>query len=168
VAFASSVAATLGIATALTRAEAAPSDASDAVAAQAGVGATSADGLGPGTAGPSDPTPSERTPGASADAAATNDATYADGTYTGTAQWTRWGYVQVRVTIEGGRIVATDEVQAPDDGRSRAINGRAQPILESEAVAAQSADIDGVSGATFTSETYRASLQAALDQAATS
>jgi uncharacterized protein with FMN-binding domain len=92
--------------------------------------------------------------------------TYADGVYTGSAQWTRWGNVQVQVTIENGRITAVDEVQAPSDGKSVAINSRAQPILESEAVAAQSANIDAVSGATYTSATYKASLQAALDQAA--
>jgi uncharacterized protein with FMN-binding domain len=71
----------------------------------------------------------------------------------------------VRVTVAGGRISAVTELQEPDDRRSYSINSYAQPILESEAVAAQSSNIDIVSGATYTSQAYAASLQAALDQA---
>jgi uncharacterized protein with FMN-binding domain len=91
---------------------------------------------------------------------------YIDGTYTGPAEYTRWGDVQVRVTIEGGRIVAVQEVQAPTDRKSITINNRAQPVLQSEAIAVQSAHIDAVSGATYTSRTYKTSLQGALDLAA--
>jgi uncharacterized protein with FMN-binding domain len=99
--------------------------------------------------------------------AATNAsaADYADGVYTGTVEHFRWGDVQVRVTVQGGRLVAVEMVLSPSDDRSRRINSQAQPILESEAIAAQSADIDAVSGATYTSEAYAASLQAALDAA---
>jgi len=108
-------------------------------------------------------------PGSSSQQSSGNSSTgYTDGVYTGPAESTRWGDVQVQVTIQNGKIVSVDEVQAPSDRRSAAINSRAQPVLESEAVAAQSADIDAVSGATYTSDTYKASLQAALDQAAQS
>jgi uncharacterized protein with FMN-binding domain len=74
--------------------------------------------------------------------------------------------VQVRVTISGGEIVDVVALQMPSDRKSGSINGRAQPILEAEAVAEQSANLDIVSGATYTSRTYAASLQGALDAAA--
>jgi uncharacterized protein with FMN-binding domain len=89
----------------------------------------------------------------------------ADGVYAGTAQPTKWGPIQVQATIRSGRIVSVVEVLAPSDRKSIRINGQAAPILESEAIATQSADLDAVSGATWTSRTYTASLQAALDQA---
>jgi uncharacterized protein with FMN-binding domain len=92
--------------------------------------------------------------------------TYADGAYTGAAEWTKWGDYQVQVTIQNGKIVAVKETESPTDRKSVAINSRARTVLESEAVAAQSAKIDAVSGATYTSTTYKASLQSALDQAA--
>jgi uncharacterized protein with FMN-binding domain len=98
--------------------------------------------------------------------AAGTTATYANGVYTGASEYTRWGNVQVQVTIKNGKIVSVQEVQAPSDGRSAGINSRAQPILQAEAISAQGSDIDAVSGATYTSQTYAASLQAALDQAA--
>jgi uncharacterized protein with FMN-binding domain len=98
--------------------------------------------------------------------AASATALYGDGTWTGAAEWTRWGYVQVQVTVKNGKISDVTALQSPGDGRSRSINSRAQPVLEQEAIAAQSADLDIVSGATYTSRTYRASLQAALDKAA--
>lgn len=91
---------------------------------------------------------------------------YADGTYTGTAQYTKWGNVQVQVTIKGGAIVDVATLQIPSDNKSATINNRATPALETQAIATQSADLDIVSGATYTSRTYAASLQAALDLAA--
>ena len=90
------------------------------------------------------------------------------GTVTGTAADTRWGPVQVRVTLAGGRITAVDVVQQPDgNGRDREINADAVPELVQETLTAQSADIDMVSGATVTSDGYVESLQSALDQAGT-
>jgi uncharacterized protein with FMN-binding domain len=73
--------------------------------------------------------------------------------------------VQVRVTVAGGKItdVATVELTA-DDAHSAQINADAAPELRQEVLRAQSAQIDGVSGATFTSEGYEASLQSALDK----
>ncbi|MGC0333146.1 uncharacterized protein with FMN-binding domain [Streptomyces sp. SAI-170] len=87
------------------------------------------------------------------------------GTVTGAVAATQYGPVQVRITLAGGRITRAEAVQAPSGGRSTEINGSAVPQLNQEAVAAQSARIDAVSGATYTSEGYRKSLQSALDQA---
>jgi uncharacterized protein with FMN-binding domain len=88
------------------------------------------------------------------------------GTVTGPAVDTRWGAVQVEVTLNNGKITAVTVPRSPDgNGRDRQINARALPILVQETLDAQSADIDTVSGATVTSEGYAKSLQAALDEA---
>ena len=88
-------------------------------------------------------------------------------TYTGTAIQTRYGAVQVQVTISNGKITSVTTLQAPSgDPHSSSVSAAATPVLASEALAAQSAKIDTVSGATFTSQGYLASLQSALDQAA--
>lgn len=87
-------------------------------------------------------------------------------TYTGNSVQTRWGPVQVRITVQGGRITAADAVVYPTgNGRDREINAYALPILGQEVVQAQSAQIDMVSGATVTSEGYLSSLQSAIDKA---
>lgn len=89
-----------------------------------------------------------------------------DGSYTGTAVTTRYGNVQVQVTVSGGKITAVTALQlTDDDGRSVQISAQAAPVLQQEALSAQSADIDTVSGATYTSDGYIQSLQSALDQA---
>ena len=83
---------------------------------------------------------------------------------TGPAVDTRWGPVQVRVTVEGGALTDVTVVEYPTGNRrDQEINARAIPVLVSETLDAQSADIDMVSGATVTSEGYLESLQAALD-----
>ena len=88
------------------------------------------------------------------------------GTFDGSVARTRWGPVQVRITVSGGKITNVDVLQVPDGNfRDQQINGYAVPILAQEAVAAQSAQIDTVSGATITSDGYKTSLQAAIDQA---
>jgi len=87
-------------------------------------------------------------------------------TVTGPAVDTRWGPVQVRITLDGGKITAVTVPRYPDGNRKdEQINARALPVLVQETLQAQSADIDTVSGATVTSEGYVESLQAALDQA---
>ncbi|GAB2854978.1 FMN-binding protein [Streptomyces deserti] len=86
-------------------------------------------------------------------------------TVTGSAVQTQYGPVQVRVTVSGGKITQAEAVQAPSGGRSSQITQNAVPRLNQAAVAAGSADIDAVSGATYTSNGYRQSLQSALDQA---
>ncbi|MEV5005105.1 MULTISPECIES: FMN-binding protein [unclassified Streptomyces] len=87
-------------------------------------------------------------------------------TVTGETMQTRWGPVQVRVTLAGGRITDVTALAQPSGNpRDREISGYAIPQLRREALAAQSASIDTVSGATYTSDGYRRSLQSALDAA---
>ncbi|MCU1514568.1 MAG: FMN-binding protein, partial [Microbacteriaceae bacterium] len=102
----------------------------------------------------------------SAGSAVASGAGFTNGTYTGTAKTTRYGTVQVRVTISGGAItdVAT-VVLSGNEGRSNQINNSAAPVLRSEVLASQSAKVATVSGATYTSDAYLSSLQSALDQA---
>jgi uncharacterized protein with FMN-binding domain len=85
---------------------------------------------------------------------------------TGDTVQTQWGPVQVKVTFNGTKMTAVDVLQQPNgERRDEEINSQALPILTQEALAAQSAKIDAVSGATFTSEGYVGSLQSALDAA---
>ncbi|MEU1423983.1 FMN-binding protein [Kitasatospora sp. NPDC005751] len=85
---------------------------------------------------------------------------------TGNAVDTRYGPVQVRITLSGGRITKAEVVRYPSESRrDLEINQFALPRLNQEAVSAQSARVDAVAGATYTSEGYRRSLQSALDQA---
>jgi uncharacterized protein with FMN-binding domain len=89
----------------------------------------------------------------------------ADGTMTGAVEQTDYGPVQVRVTMNGGKITKAEAVQKPEGGRSTQISNDAIPKLNQAAVAAGNADIDAVSGATYTSAGYKKSLQSALDKA---
>ena len=120
------------------------------------------------TVGPATPpssTSSAPSSAATSTAAAPKNSTYS-GTVTGTAADTRYGPVQVKVTLANGKITAVDVVQVPDSsGRDQEINSQAVPELVQETMQAQSAQIDMVSGATYTSDGYVTSLQSALDQA---
>ena len=90
----------------------------------------------------------------------------ASGTYTGDSVMTRWGAVQVQITVADGKITAAEAVAYPQaNPRDRQINAYALPVLAQEATKAQSADIDAVSGATVTSDGYIQSLQSAIDRA---
>ena len=101
---------------------------------------------------------------ASASAPTSGDGTTT--TVTGTAADTRYGPVQVQLTVANGTITDVTVVEYPDsNGKDQQINARALPVLVQETLDAQSADIDMVSGATVTSEGYLRSLQAALDEA---
>jgi uncharacterized protein with FMN-binding domain len=87
-------------------------------------------------------------------------------TYDGDPVDTRWGVVQVRITVKSGKVVSAKALQYPNDnGHSQDINAFALPILNAEAVKAGSASIDAVGGATVTSGGYTSSLQSALDAA---
>ncbi|MFJ7135067.1 FMN-binding protein [Streptomyces fungicidicus] len=88
-----------------------------------------------------------------------------NGTVTGDAAQTQYGAVQVRLTVSGGKITKAEAVQAPKGGQSDRITSNAVPRLNQAAVAAQGAEIDAVSGATYTSGGYKKSLQSALDKA---
>lgn len=87
------------------------------------------------------------------------------GTVTGDAASTRYGPVQVRLTVKSGKITGAEAVQAPQGGRSDQVTADAVPQLNQAAIAAGNADIDAVSGATYTSAGYKQSLQSALDRA---
>jgi uncharacterized protein with FMN-binding domain len=89
-------------------------------------------------------------------------------TLTGAVYGSRYGNTQVQVTITNGQITSVTALQLPTGGRSGQISQYVEPILSSEALTAQNANIDIVSGATYTSEAYAQSLQSALDQAAVS
>lgn len=94
------------------------------------------------------------------------DAVTGTRTVTGDSVQTRWGPVQVRITLKSGRLTEVTAVVYPTENpRDQEINSFALPRLRSEALQAQSADIDTVSGATYTSDGYRQSLQSALDSA---
>jgi uncharacterized protein with FMN-binding domain len=89
-----------------------------------------------------------------------------DRVVTGPSVPTRRGPVQVQIRVQGGRLVDVAAPVLPDANfRDERINAYAVPILRQEALDAQSANIDTVSGATLTSDGYIASLQAALDSA---
>lgn len=97
---------------------------------------------------------------------ATAAASAASCTVTGDAASTRWGPVQVQLSISNTTIATVTVVQYPNsNGRDQEINARALPILIQETVDAQSPQIDMVSGATVTSDGYVESLQSALDKA---
>jgi len=89
-----------------------------------------------------------------------------DGTFTGAEIQTRWGPVKVQIVVRGSKLTDVQEVEAPGSHeRSVEINDQAAPILRDEALRAQNASLDLVSGATITWDGYRQSLQAALDSA---
>ncbi|MFG2363152.1 FMN-binding protein [Streptomyces mirabilis] len=86
-------------------------------------------------------------------------------TVTGDVAQTQYGPVQVRITVNGGKITKSEVVQIPSGGRSTEVSNASVPKLNQEAVAAGSANIDAVSGASYTSAGYKKSLQSALDKA---
>jgi len=111
------------------------------------------------TTSPSDTPGATTTPG-------TPGALYKDGSYTGSVADAQWGVVQVQVVIKGGKITDVQWLQYPNDrSRSVYINSYADPQLTSEAIQAQSANVDAVTGATDSSDAFMQSLSDALSQA---
>ncbi len=105
---------------------------------------------------------------AAAPTAAAAAGTIVDGTYVGAASSNRFGTVQVQVVYSGGAITDVQILSYPDgDNKSVSINQRALPTLISEALSTQNAQVDTVSGATYTSNSYTESLQSAIDAAKT-
>jgi uncharacterized protein with FMN-binding domain len=89
-----------------------------------------------------------------------------DGTYSGSVAQTRWGPLQVTITVSGGTITDVSVPTYPNGNhRDEEINAYALPILRAQTLQAQNADVDTVSGATVTSDGYQESLQAAIDAA---
>ncbi|MFF9124811.1 FMN-binding protein [Streptomyces sp. NPDC014889] len=118
---------------------------------------------GPSSSGPSGP--SSGAPSGSSSSGSAGSGAAQSRTVTGEAARTEYGPVQVRITVSDGRITRAEAVQAPQGGVSGQKSELAVPKLNQEAVAAQSANIDTVSGATYTSGGYKKSLQSALDKA---
>ncbi len=105
------------------------------------------------------------TPSAAGTSGSTSGA-YKDGTYVGSVDDAVWGNVQVQVVIQHGKITSVQFLQYPNDrNRSIAINQYADPILINEAIQAQSASVDIVTGATDSSDAFIQSLTDALSQA---
>jgi uncharacterized protein with FMN-binding domain len=106
-------------------------------------------------------------PSTTAGAAATpSGSTGSTQTFTGAAASTRYGPVEVQITVSNGQLTSVQAVEYPvSTGRDRQINAYAIPQLNKEALAAKSAKIDTVSGATYTSTGYMNSLQSALNKA---
>ena len=117
----------------------------------------------------STPTGSSKTSSGSKTSGAAPRATTAapaSGTVDGAVVGTQYGSVQVRVSFTGKKITNVHALQLTDSSRtSVSISAGAAPTLRREALAAQSAQIDVVSGATYTSEAYQQSLQSAIDAA---
>jgi uncharacterized protein with FMN-binding domain len=109
---------------------------------------------------------SPASPKASMSAGAGSGGSTATRTITGAVETTMYGPMQVKVTLEGQKITNVAVVQETNDGQeSQQIDSFSIPKLTAETLAAQSARIDTVSGATQTSDGYIGSLQSALDQA---
>jgi len=116
--------------------------------------ANTSTGTTPGTGSSTGTTPT---------AAATQGTAKASGSATGDAVDARYGLVQVKITAKNGKITDITAVQLPNgDGRSMMISQQVEPMLKQQALAAQSANIQGVSGASYTSYGYQQSLQSAL------
>lgn len=91
---------------------------------------------------------------------------YKDGTYTGSVANAYYGNIQVGVVIQGGKIVKVNFLQTINDNpTSTYINQQADPYLKQEAIQAQSAQVNIISGATFSSQAFIQSLSSALNQA---
>jgi uncharacterized protein with FMN-binding domain len=125
----------------------------------------------PGTGSPSDDSGSSSSSSSSSGSSSGSSSSGSSSssgtkTYTGASADTRWGPVQVEITVTNGKITASKTTQVPNGNpRDQEINSYAVPVLDQETVQAQSAQIDAVSGATVTSDGYIQSLQSAIDQA---
>jgi uncharacterized protein with FMN-binding domain len=112
-----------------------------------------------------DPTQGSTSPSATSGPTTTSAPPTGNRTVDGSVVNTDFGNVQVRVTLQGSRIVDVQALQLPSDrSRSVRISQYAGPMLRQEALQAQSANIDLVSGASYTSQGYAQSLQGALDR----
>jgi uncharacterized protein with FMN-binding domain len=115
------------------------------------------------TPAPAQPTPTAPPPPT---AVARTAGAYKDGTYTGPQIDAQWGWVRVQAIIQNGKLTNVRFLEYPNDRRtSVAINRQVMPWLQTEAVQAQNANVDLITGATLTSEAFVQSLQGALNAA---
>jgi uncharacterized protein with FMN-binding domain len=141
------------------------STAHPATAAPAAVAAGSA-GTGGSTGSSTSTTPAAPQSSSSSSSSPSASGTSSTKTVTGQTAQTRWGPVQVQITVSAGKVTAVNVLQVPSgNGRDVEINNQAVPVLKQETLQAQNANIDSVSGATVTSDGYITSLQSALNQA---
>lgn len=119
-----------------------------------------------GTGTPTADSTTDPTAAATTETPATTEAAATGGTFTGVAAATRYGPVQVQITVQDGKITTATALEYPyHDHRDQEINDYAIPLLNQETVDGQSANISMVWGATYTSDGYLQSLQSAIDQA---
>ncbi len=112
------------------------------------------------------PPPTSGTTPSSTPTSSTSGGLYKNGSYTGSVADAHWGNIQVKAIIQNGKITDVQFVQYPNDrNRSIQINNYADPQLTQEAIQAQSAQVDVVSGATDSSDAFIQSLSDALAQA---
>jgi uncharacterized protein with FMN-binding domain len=137
-----------------------------------GLSASGSSAPSPGTSVPATATPPPASSSSSSTVTVTPTPTtapgaqYKNGSYTGSVADAHWGYIQVQAIIQNGKITDVQFVQYPNDrNRSIEINQYADPQLTSEAVQAQSANVDVITGATDSSEAFIQSLTDALSQA---
>lgn len=123
---------------------------------------------------PKSPTASQVTPAATAPSSSMTSSptttpvagSYKDGQYVGSVADAYYGNVQVEATVKGGKLTDVTFLQYPNDrSTSVRINTQAMPLLRQEAISAQSANVDGVSGATYTRQAFTESLTPALNNA---
>jgi uncharacterized protein with FMN-binding domain len=142
----------------LTNSNAGSSSASAVPTSGAGLDAT-----GSSAGAPASNSPSQSSASSSGSSTASG---YKDGTYTGPAVDVNYGLVEVQATIQNGKIADVKFLEYPNDRRTSVqINSIAMPYLQQEALQAQSANVDIISGATLTSEGFAMSLQSALANA---
>jgi uncharacterized protein with FMN-binding domain len=112
------------------------------------------------------PATSTSTSGSASTSPSTSSSSSARKTVTSDAVGTQYGNVQLKVTIANRKITKIEAVQLPsNDSKSQQIASYAEPLLQQSALAKQNGTVDGVSGATYTSNGYRTALQSALDKA---
>jgi uncharacterized protein with FMN-binding domain len=102
----------------------------------------------------------------SSNSASSSSSSLKDGSYTGAATSTEWGDVQVQAVVSGGKLTKVNVLEYPNDnGHDQKVNSQALPVYKKEAISAQGADIQLVSGASETYKGFTGSLQDALNQA---
>jgi len=120
----------------------------------------------PATTAPSTSSTGSASPKPTTSTSGTSSTSTGTKTYTGSTASTRWGDVQVTITVTNGKITdVAVPVYPSGNGKDQEINAYGLPVLRQETLSAQSANIDTVSGATVTSDGYLESLQSALDAA---
>lgn len=135
-------------------------------AAPTSAGATPTAGTSTAKATTGTSTASAAASSAKSSATTSGNGSYSDGTYAGTTVTHQYGSVSVTVTISGGKITdVSSQVVSDGDRKSDQINSRAVPQVKAAVLAANSANVSTISGATYTTKAYLSSLQSALAKA---